>query len=49
MKLFLRFGNLLVIALFLLLVFIALDRFDYLPRKTYSDECKRFCCQKAKI
>ena len=38
MKLFLRFGNLLVIVLFLLLVFIALDRFDYLPRKTYSDD-----------
>ena len=37
MKLFLRFGNALVIILFLILVYIALDHFNYLPQKSYTD------------
>ena len=37
MKLFLRFGNVIVIGLILLLVYIALDHFNYLPSKSYND------------
>ena len=37
MKIFLRFGNVLVIILILLLVFIALDHFNYLPSQIFSD------------
>ena len=36
MKLFLRWGNAIVIILFLILVFIALDHFNYLPKKSYT-------------
>lgn len=37
MKLFLRFGNVIVIGLILLLVYIALVHFNYLPSKSYND------------
>ena len=36
MKLFLRLGNAIEIILFLILVFIALDHFNYLPQKSYT-------------
>lgn len=38
MKKFLRFGNILVILLFGLLVFIALEHFNYIPHKSYTDQ-----------
>ncbi len=38
MKKFLTFGNVLVIILFGLLVYIALDYFNYIPRKSYTDQ-----------
>ena len=38
MKLFLRFGNVIVLLLILLLFYIALDHFGYLPSKAFADD-----------
>ena len=37
MEKFLRFGNIIVLVLILVLVFIALDHFNYLPSKIFND------------